>query len=257
MKFQAAIVTGASAGIGEALAEQLAQKNTHLLLVARNQNRLEELAQRLKSQYKIECHVLAADLSRAGEARRVREWCEHNKFPVDALINNAGVGHWGELNEKNLAGNLATIDLNVRGLTELTAEFFPLLKQRPSAVMHVASTAAFQAIPTFAVYAATKSYALSFSRALHHEWKAHGISVTALCPGPTKTGFMSKAEINHLDKRAEIFSMSAETVARIGLRGLEKKQREVIPGFLNWLTSKLVQFAPRTPIEILSGKFFR
>jgi short-subunit dehydrogenase len=92
MRFQAAVVTGASAGIGEALAVQLAEQKTNLLLVARNQPRLDALAHRLKSQYKIECYVLAADLSRPGEARRVREWCEQNKFPVDALINNAGVG---------------------------------------------------------------------------------------------------------------------------------------------------------------------
>ncbi len=187
----------------------------------------------------------------------MREWCEQNKFPVDALINNAGIGQWGELEEKNLARNLATIDLNVRGLTELTGEFFPLLKLRPSAVLHVASTAAFQAIPTFAVYAATKAYTLSFSRALHHEWKAHGILVTALCPGPTQTEFMSKAQISHLDKLADIFSMDAASVARVGLRGLAQKKCEVIPGFLNWLTSKIVQLAPRTPSEIVSGKFFR
>jgi short-subunit dehydrogenase len=257
MNFQAAVVTGASAGIGEALAVQLAEQKTNLLLVARNQSRLKTLAERLRSQHRIECHVLAADLSKAGEARRVREWCEQNKFPVDALINNAGVGQWGELDEKNLFSNLATIDLNVRGLTELTGEFFPLLKLRPSAVLHVASTAAFQAIPTFAVYAATKAYTLSFSRALHHEWKKHGISVTALCPGPTKTEFMKKAHISHLDKLAEIFSMDAASVARVGLKGLAQKKREVIPGYLNWLTSKIVQFAPRTPSEIVSGKFFR
>ena len=257
MKFQAAVVTGASAGIGEALAVQLAEQKTNLLLVARNQSRLKTLAERLRSQHRIECHVLAADLSKAGEARRVREWCEQNKFPVDALINNAGVGQWGELDEKNLFSNLATIDLNVRGLTELTGEFFPLLKLRPSAVLHVASTAAFQAIPTFAVYSATKAYTLSFSRALHHEWKKHGISVTALCPGPTKTEFMKKAHISHLDKLAEIFSMDAASVARVGLKGLAQKKREVIPGYLNWLTSKIVQFAPRTPSEIVSGKFFR
>jgi short-subunit dehydrogenase len=149
------------------------------------------------------------------------------------------------------------IDLNIKSLTELTHVFYPLLKKQKSWVLNVASTAAFQAIPTFSSYAASKSYVLSLSRALSHEWKAQNITVTALNPGPTKSEFTQHAKLLHVDKIAATFEASAESVARLGVEGMLAGKMEITPGFLNYLGSRLAQFSPRVLNEWISGKFFR
>ncbi len=250
------IVTGASSGIGLALAEILAQKKSHLVLVARRIEQLESTAKRLSSQYGIECYSFQSDLTQRSEAQRLRVWCEEREYPIDCLVNNAGIGFWGEFEKVSIDQHLKMLDLNVVALTSLTGEFYPILKKQKSWVLNVASTAAFQAIPTFSTYAASKSYVLSFSRGLHHEWKPKNITVTTLCPGPTKSEFMQQAQMSHVDKMAAFFEASAHSVALSGIEGMLRNKPEVVPGFLNWLGSKLSQFFPRYLSEILSGKFF-
>ncbi|MFP5491400.1 MAG: SDR family NAD(P)-dependent oxidoreductase [Bacteriovoracia bacterium] len=257
MKFNFALITGASSGIGLHFAHELAKQGTNLVLVARREDILQSLAREFAEKYSIQTWTLKADLNLAGEARRIRQFCEEKQIPVDLLINNAGKGLWGDFTDKNLTENLATMDLNMRSLTELTGEMFPLLKKRPSGVINIASTAAFQAIPTFAVYAATKSYVLSFTRALHHEWKPFGIHVTAVCPGGTNTSFMSEAQMGHLMPVTHKFLMSPERVVKASLLAVKKNQIEVVPGVLNWLGSKLARFSPRCLTEMLLGKIFR
>ncbi|MBY0517521.1 MAG: SDR family oxidoreductase [Bacteriovoracaceae bacterium] len=250
------IVTGASSGIGLALAEILAEKKSNLILVARRIDQLEILAKKLSSQHGIACYTFQSDLTNRSEAQRLKSWCEEKKFPIDCLVNNAGNGFWGEFEKVSINQHLNMLDLNVIALTNLTGEFYPLLKKQKSWVLNVASTAAFQAIPTFAAYAASKSYVLSFSRALYHEWKPKNITVTTLCPGPTKSEFMQQAQLSHVDKIAAFFEASAHSVALSGIKGMLKNKPEVVPGFLNWMGSKLVQISPRYLSEILSGKFF-
>jgi short-subunit dehydrogenase len=257
MKYQCALITGASSGIGLSFAHELAKQGTNLVLVARREEILLTLAKELTDKYAIHCTVFKADLNLVSEARRIRQFCEEKKLPIDLLINNAGKGLWGEFSEKNLSENLQTMDLNMRSLTELTGEMFPLLKKRPSGVINIASTAAFQAIPTFAVYAATKSYVLSFSRGLHHEWKPFGIHVTAVCPGGTNTAFMSEAQMGHLMPLTHKFLMSPERVVRLSLKAVAKNKIEVVPGLTNWIGSKLARFSPRCLTEMLLGKIFR
>lgn len=257
MKYRYALITGASSGIGRCFARELAKQGTDLVLVARREEILHSLADELIDRYSIKCSVLKADLNILGEARRIRQFCEDKNFPIDLLVNNAGKGLWGEFSEKNLSENLQTMDLNMRALTELTGEMFPLLKKRPSGVINIASTAAFQAIPTFAVYAATKSYVLSFTRALHHEWKHFGIHVTAVCPGGTDTAFMNEAKMGHLMPLTHKFLMSPERVAKASLLANKKNRIEVVPGVSNWLGSKLARLSPRCLTEMLLGKIFR
>jgi short-subunit dehydrogenase len=257
MKFHHALVTGASSGIGLIFARELAKQGTAIVLVARREEFLKQIAIELSEKYSIKCTVLKADLSVPGEAHRIRKFCEEHQFPIDLLVNNAGRGVWGDFSEINLAANLETMDLNMRALTELTGEMFPLLKKRPSALINIASTAAFQAIPTFAVYAATKSYVLSFSRALHHEWKPFGIHVTAVCPGGTDTAFMIEAKMGHVMPLTHKYLMSPERVVKASLLAVKKNQIEVVPGIFNWVGSKLARFSHRCLTEILIGKIFR
>lgn len=257
MKYHYALITGASSGIGLRFAHELAKQGTNLVLVARREEILHSLAKELTEKYSIQSWILKADLNIIGEARRIRQFCEEKQLPIDLLINNAGKGLWGDFSDKNLSENLQTMDLNMRSLTELTGEMFPLLKKRPSGVINIASTAAFQAIPTFAVYAATKSYVLSFTRALHHEWKPFGIHVTAACPGGTDTAFMNEAKMGHLMPLTHKFLMSPERVVRASLIANKKNQIEVVPGISNWIGSKLARLAPRCLTEILIGKIFR
>ncbi len=251
------IVTGASSGIGLEIARDLARRGGNLVLVARRIENLSKISNDLSSQYKITCEIFQSDLSLPGEAERLKKFCEEKNLPIDCLVNNAGIGTWGPFESVSAENHLKMIDLNIKSLTELTHVFYPLLKKQNSWVMNVASTAAFQAIPTFSSYAASKSYVLSFSRALAHEWRSQNITVTALNPGPTKSEFTQHAKLSHVDKLAATFEASAESVARRGVEAMLAGKIEVTPGFLNYWGSRLAQFSPRVLNEWISGKFFR
>ncbi len=241
-----ALVTGASAGIGRALAREFARKRHDLVLVARRRERLEELAAEIGPATRI----AVADLSDPAAAARL--FAETG--PVDVLVNNAGVGSTGPFAESDGARDTEIIQVNVAAVTALTRLFLPaMLGRGRGRILNVASTAGFQPTPRFAVYAATKAYVLSLTEALHTELAGTGVTVTCLCPGATVTEFADKAGMN--TERLFKAAMSAEAVAREGVIGTLLGHRLVVPGAANRLGTVGVRFAPRGLVLALANRF--
>jgi len=189
-----ALITGASSGIGEALAQRFARGGFNLVLVARSGDKLHALAAMLKAEHGVKVRVNVADLSLAGAAARLATTLKRARCPVDVLVNNAGVLEHGAFCAIDAARHQELIDLNVAGLTAMLAEFLPGMQQRGwGRVLNVASIAAFQPVPSLATYAATKAYVLSLTEALSEELKGSGVSIGALCPGITATPMVSRA----------------------------------------------------------------
>ncbi|WP_073407571.1 SDR family NAD(P)-dependent oxidoreductase [Mucilaginibacter sp. OK098] len=253
-----ALVTGASKGIGREIALQLAQLGYPLLLVSRNDAELSLLAASVERDYKVKALWLAVDLSTSNGAQQVANWCESESFKIEILINNAGYGLWGNFDTLDLEAQLNMISLNVTAQVALTSLLLPLLKQAGQGyILNVASTSAYQAVPTLAVYAATKSFMLSFSRALSYELRDSPVSVSCLSPGPTDTDFTHRAGLDALKDLADKFNMSPTVVAKIALKGMFKKKVEILPGFLNAAGAKLVAFVPKRLIEKAIGKLYK
>ena len=231
-----ALVTGASAGLGEEFARQLSKRGWTLVLAARRKERLEALASELGS-----ARAVAIDLSRAGAAARLmRDIAEAGEM-VELLVNNAGFGLHGRLDKADPKRLRQMVDLNCGALTELCRAVLPaMVERRSGAILNVASTAAFQPGPGMAVYFATKAYVLSLSEALHEEVKRFGVKVSALCPGPTRTEFGEVAGFRGSPK-IERFYMEVEPVVRAGLEALERNKAVMITGGLN----KAVAFSTR------------
>lgn len=234
------LITGASAGLGAEFARQCARRGDELVLVARRRDRLEALASSLEGR----THVIGADLARPGAAASLIAQVEAEGLAIDTLVNNAGFGLVGEFACLPADRQREMIDLNVGTLTDLCRLVVPAMVARGrGAILNVASTAAFQAGPGFAVYFATKAYVLSFTEALHQELKDKGIRVTALCPGPTATEFGEVAGFR--SGRFERFSAQAPPVVAAGLAGLDDNRAVVIPGFVNKFTAQSSRFLPR------------
>ena len=240
-----ALVTGASGGIGEELARMFAADGHSLVLLARSRDKLARLAEELKERHRVEARVLAADLSRAEAPDEVFRELQGEGVRVDALVNNAGFGSYGLFAETDLRQELDLLQVNVVALTHLTKLFLPgMIERRRGYVMNVASTAGFQPGPLMAVYYASKAYVLSFSEALSNECEGTGVAVSALCPGPTRTGFVAAAGMTG-SKLFDRGAMSARAVAEAGYRGLLAGKTIVIPGFRNALVARTVGFMPR------------
>jgi uncharacterized protein len=243
-----ALVTGASAGLGVEFARQLSARGHRLVLVARRKDRLDALAKELGK-----ARALGLDLSKAGAAAKLLADLEANGEAVDLLVNNAGFGLIGKFAELDAARERQMIDLNVATLTDLCRAVAPqMIKRKSGAILNVASTAAFQPGPKMAVYFATKAFVLSLSEALHEELKPHGIRVTCLCPGPTRTEFGEVAGFggNGLFDRV---AMDAPGVVKAGLDGLDKNKAVVVPGWVNKLTANSGRFAPRSVVRKIAG----
>jgi short-subunit dehydrogenase len=240
-----ALITGASDGIGLELARIMAGNGYDLVLVARNQKRLEEIARELKP---VRVRVLAKDLSLAGAAEEI-----HAEVPqVDVLVNNAGFGVFGKFAETPLAGELGMMQVNMTTLVALTKLYLAgLVAVGRGRIMNVASTAAFQPGPLMAIYYATKAFVLSFSEAIANELAGTGVTVTALCPGPTATGFQERGQMQDsgLVKGKKI--MGARTVAEAGYRAMMAGKTLVIPGVKNKLLAQSVRFSPRSMVTKL------
>ncbi|HVF45151.1 MAG TPA: SDR family oxidoreductase [Pyrinomonadaceae bacterium] len=240
-----ALVTGASGGIGEELARLFAADGHDLVLVARGEEKLRRLSEELGSKHNVAARVLAADLSRAEAPREIFEELAREGVGVDALVNNAGIGSWGLFAETDLKQELELLQINVVALTHLTKLFLPpMIARRRGYVCNVASTAAFQPGPLMAVYYASKAYVLSLSEALANECEGTGVVVSALCPGPTETGFVAAAGMGD-SKLFDRGAMSAREVAEVGYRGLLAGKTVVIPGARNALLARTVGFMPR------------
>lgn len=229
------LITGASKGIGRALAHQFAGFNCNLFLTARSQVALDELAETLREKHGIRVEVLALDLQEKGAAETLYQYCLQQNIKVRILVNNAGMGLWDYFGEARLEELLRMMQLNQQVLVGLCHRFLPMLKEMPEAhILNVSSTAAFQPFPGFSVFAASKAFVYSFSQSLRFELKNH-VNVTCLCPGPTDTAFFSNAGFNHRLDTAEGIKMSVEEVAQKAVEGLLAKKAVLIPGFSNKL----------------------
>lgn len=241
-----ALITGASGGIGLELAKLFAADGHRLVLVARSEGKLQELSAQLRQQYNIQAHVLAKDLTDYHTARDIFDWCGQQGIAVDYLVNNAGFGDFGFFAQSDWAKQEQMINLNITTLTYLTHLFLPGMVQRKSGkVLNVASTAAFQPGPTMSVYYATKAFVLHFSEAIANELQGSGVTVTALCPGATESGFQQAAamEESKLVKGKKL-PTSAE-VAAYGYRAMHNGKVVAIHGFLNQLLTFSIRFSPR------------
>jgi short-subunit dehydrogenase len=249
------LITGASGGIGEALAGVLAARGYDLALTARSQDKLKTLAAKLSEHSKVRIETFPVDLSWPAGCNELLSALKAKSIDVDVLVNNAGVGTFGPFAEADLAKELAQIQLNVVAVTQLTRELLGgMLRRKRGKILNVASTAAFQPGPMMAVYYATKAYVLSFSEALSNELQGSGVSVTCLCPGPTRTGFMASAKMGDPAVLAKSsVMMDADRVARAGIDGLMKGRRLVIPGFLN----KMLAHSTRLGSRGLSARVVR
>lgn len=242
-----ALITGASGGIGYEIAKLFAQDKYDLVLVARNEQRLKELGDALAEEHGIVVRSLAQDLAQLGASEEVFNGVQQMDIKIDVLVNNAGFGAYGFFAESDLSKELDMIQVNIGALTHLTKLFLPGMVQRKSGrILNVASTAAFFPGPIMAVYYASKGYVLSFSEAIANELKGTGVTVTALCPGPTRTGFQSNAAVGN----ARLFEgsqlMDAATVAKVGYQGLMRGKTVVIPGLTNQLMCLSTRFSPRS-----------
>lgn len=249
-----ALITGASSGIGLELAHLFAKDNYDLVLVARRTARLKEIKKELES-HSITVHIFSQDLTEINASKKIISFLNDKKIHIHTLINNAGFGVYGTFDATPMKKELDMIQLNITALTELTKLLLPNMKQHKSGqIMNVASTAAFQAGPKMAIYFASKAYVLSFSEALHNELKPHGIHVSALCPGPTKTEFETEASTTKNKLKFSGTVMSAKDVARIGYIGLHKGKAVIIPGFKNKFFIFISRFASRPFVTKITGK---
>jgi short-subunit dehydrogenase len=240
-----ALVTGASGGIGAEIARVLAPDHD-LVLVARSAAKLDALATELGG-----ARVIAADLSDPGAVGKIAA-----ELPdVDVLVNNAGVGDFGAFAAEDTERILGMIQLNITSLTALTRQYLPaMLERHQGRVMNVASTASFQPGPLMAVYYATKSYVLSFSEALHEETRGTGVSVTALCPGPTASGFQAAADMELSPLVANRKLPSAADVAAYGVKAMQRGDAVAVPGAMNKIMAASVRLTPRPVIRRLVRK---
>jgi short-subunit dehydrogenase len=240
-----ALVTGASGGIGLALAKELAKNGHDLVLVARTEDKLERIAAEVRSSYDRKVTVIAKDLTHSAAPEELYQALIAQNIEIDILVNNAGFATYGKFVETSLERELAQLQLNVVTLTHLSKLFLrDMVTRGRGAVLNVASTAAFQPGPLMAVYYATKAYVLSLSEALADELRGTGVTVTALCPGPTESGFQEAAQMQD-SRLVQRGLMSAETVAAQGYAALKRGARVVIPGFANQLGAMLPRFLPR------------
>lgn len=242
-----ALVTGASNGIGLEFSRLLAKEGHDLVVIARSSDKLNELKAELEKKYSIKVFVMVKDLSEANAAEWVYAETKKLNLEISILINNAGFGDFGHFIETKVQKEEQMIALNITTLTKLTKFYAQdMVKRKNGKILNVASTAAFQAGPMMAVYFATKAYVLSFTEAIATELKDSGVTVTALCPGPTATGFIETAEIQNqkifqLDK----FMPSSNQVATFGLESMGKGKIIAVHGFINFLGTLYAKFLPR------------
>ena len=243
---QTALVTGASTGIGVDLAECFAKDGYDLILAARSEAALKEVADRMAATHGVKAAAIALDLAVAGGGERLAAAITARGLSVDVLVNNAGYGIAGPLDGSDRASQLGMIDLNVRGLVELTHIYWPrMLAQKRGGVLNVASTAAFQPGPLMAVYYASKAFVLSFSEALWKEGEAFGVRVSCLCPGPTASKFRERAGTGRTRLAKTGAPMSSVTVAEMGYRAWQENRAVIVTGTRNALVAGLVRFLPR------------
>lgn len=252
------LITGASKGIGKSIAYELAKQGYPVLLVARSDEELKTLSDDLQVKYDINAPFLSIDLSTNGASLEITDWIKMNHYPVGILVNNAGYGVWGDFSQSALTDELGMMQLNMNVVVELSHLLIPLLSQEKQAyILNISSTAAYQAVPTLAIYAATKAFVLSFTRALRFELAQTSISVTCFSPGPVDTGFATRAGLNPSNKMAEKFNMQPDEVAKMAIKAMLSKKSEVIPGFTNIISVYANRLLPKAFIEKTAAGIYK
>jgi uncharacterized protein len=247
-----ALITGASAGIGREFARQLANRARTLVLVARREQRLNELRDELRNRNaQLTVHTRVVDLCDKAQIEELIRWLGQNKLDIDFLINNAGLGDYGSIATSDIERDDRIIQVNIAALTFLTRQLLPqMISRKRGAILNVSSSAGFLPIPGMAVYAATKAYVNSFTEALRAEVREKGIAVTALCPGPVHTEFgdVAKRPGGEPETGPEFVYVSVEQTVRDALAAIESDKSLIIPGFFMKLGMFLVRI---TPLSIL------
>lgn len=257
MTQETVLITGASSGIGRELARCFAADGVRLALTARSGGPLQDLAAELRKKHRLDARVFIVDLARAEGPAQLSNLLQTAGLKPDILVNNAGFGAHGSFAGLPLERQLEMIQLNIASLTHLTRLFLPgMIQRRRGGVLNVASTAAFQAGPTMAVYYATKAYVLSLSEALAEETRGTGVTITALCPGPTHSNFSAAVGL----RPSSLFSrvaMSAEEVAKLGHEAFREGKVVAVTGFRNKVLTWAVRFVPRKVARRVAGAFNR
>jgi short-subunit dehydrogenase len=254
-----ALITGASKGIGKAIAAALAARKCDLLLVARSESLLKETAADLAEKYGVQTDYLATDLAATGASDKIMDWLEAKGYEVNILINNAGYGLSGNFDAYTAEEHKAMMQVNMVVPVELTARLIPALKKHPrSYIVNIASSAAYQAVPGLTVYAASKSFLLSFSRGLQYELRKTNISVTAVSPGGTDTDFANRAQVSAKAVRAgEKLNMTPTDVARIAVNAMYGRKTEVITGLVNKLGAAFAWLLPKKLTESTAASLYK
>jgi len=250
-----ALVTGASSGIGKEIARALAKRGFNLVLIARSVDKLQTVSEEIENTYGVNCYIVNADLSISGAAEAIFNRVKSLGVHIDVLVNDAGFGKFGDFYKFDLDTYKRMIHLNVLTLTELTYLFGKeMIKNKRGWILNIASTAAFQPIPNFAVYAATKAYVKNFSNALYYQMRGKGVVVSTLCPGPTRTNFGQTAETigTHMFNPSGL--MDPGRVAEIGLKGLFMGKVCIIPGFFNNILAFLAKIFPLGIVMFVTNK---
>ena len=250
-----ALVTGASAGIGKALAEELALGGANLVLTARRQQRLKVLAEELARKHGVKAEIFAADLAQNSAAEEIFNFTQGKGIEIQLLVNNAGFGQYGEFHEVATERLLEMVQVNCSAVVQLTRLYLPeMVARRRGDVLIVASTASFQAVPYISTYAATKAFDLLLAEGLAEEMKPHGVRVCALCPGTTTSEFHDLAGHPAHAKGRE---QTAETVARNGLKALADGKSYLISGLGNYLGAHGERLVPRRVVTRIAAQMFR
>ena len=253
-----ALITGASKGIGLAIADELARRSFDVLLVARSESLLQQETQRLTATYGVRSEYLAVDLAEADSAQRVHDWCVQKRYVVQIVVNNAGYGLSGPFESHALEQHLDMLSLNNGTLVQLCYLFLPQLRQQTkSYILNIGSSAAYQAVPRLSLYAASKAFVLQFSRGLRQELKRTSVSVTCVCPGATDTGFIARAQIGEKGRKAaERVNMTPADVARQSVDAMLAGKAEVVTGVINKMGKLMAWLLPKGLVEQAAGSVY-
>ena len=250
------LITGASKGLGKAFAYECAARGMNLILVARSQHLLVELAKELSAK-NISVQTHTADLLDHNVHHKIFSWVKENGWNVNMLINNAGMGYFGKFDDKPLEKHLEVMHLNMDSMVRMAHEFLNSTdKSQKRYLLNTASTGAFQPTPYMSVYCATKAFMVSFTEAIRFELRKQNVNVTALCPGGTESDFFKPAGMEKVVEKNAAFMMKAEEVARIGLNGLLKNKAVVVPGVINKAGKIAAQLFPNKFVVPSAAKFF-
>lgn len=236
----------------------MARRKYDLLLVARSAEELATLTTSLKTAYGVQVHYLPLDLSHPDAPGQVFEWCIRHNYEVSVLINNAGYALWGYFDQLKLEDQSNMLQLNMQTPVALCHLFMPTLLKQPRAyILNVGSTAAYQALRTVSLYAASKSFVLTFTRGLRQELKGTNVSVSCVCPGPVNTFFLERAGMEALKATAEKFGMHPDVVAKIAIKKMFGRKAEIIPGTINVVSAFMTRLLPKSTIENIAGSLYK